>query len=145
MREAVRRLVLVSLASAASAGRCKLSFARPLCSLSCLIGRGKCKGSMQNVPSKVTPPNEWKMVHLRSDGKESYWDTISFPFTSGGEIGRMTDRLPCDGVWLRWTSGTYDYKWHNAPRRQLIASLNGVSAHTRPSLFFLFAGAHARA
>ena len=53
-------------------------------------------------------------------------------FTSGGEIGRMTDRLPCDGVWLRWTAGSYNYKWHGAPRRQIIATLNGhAEAHVR--------------
>lgn len=125
----MRASLLLSLVSAASTGPCRLTLSRPLCSLSCLIGRGKCRGSMQHVPSMQTPPTEWKMVHLKSDGQSSYWDTVSFPFTSGGEIGRMTDRLPCDGVWLRWTSGTYDYKWHNAPRRQLIASLNGVSTH----------------
>ena len=37
----------------------------------------------------------------------------------------MSQRMACDGVWLRWTPGSYDYEWHNAPRRQLIASLNG--------------------
>ena len=65
------------------------------------------------------------MTRLYDDGERSHWGEVSFPSTSGGEIGRMTDRLPCQGVWLRWTSGSYDYKWHNAPRRQLIASLNG--------------------
>ena len=70
------------------------------------------------------------MVRLYDDGMESHWGTQTFNFTSGGGIGRMTDRLPCEGVWLRWTAGSYDYKWHNAPRRQLIASLNGhVEAH----------------
>ena len=85
---------------------------------------------MQHLPSQQTPPTEWTMVRLYDDGKESHWGTVSYPFTSGGDIGRMTDRLPCEGVWLRWTHGSYNYKWHNAPRRQLIASLNGhVQAH----------------
>ena len=70
------------------------------------------------------------MVGCTDGGEQSYWGTETFPFTSGGEIGRMTDRIPCEGVWLRWTAGSYNYKWHNAPRRQLIASLNGhVEAH----------------
>ena len=98
---------------------------RPLCFLSCKAGFGKCKGGMQKVPSKDVPPTSWTMVRLHDDGEQSYWGTETFPFTSGGEIGRMTDRIPCEGVWLRWTAGSYNYKWHNAPRRQLIASLNG--------------------
>lgn len=70
------------------------------------------------------------MVRLYDDGENSHWGNISYPFVSGGDIGKMTDRIPCEGVWLRWTAGSYNYKWHNAPRRQLIASLNGhVEAH----------------
>jgi len=82
---------------------------------------------MQKVPSSESggAPTAWEMVHLKDDGVESSWSTVSFPFVSGGDIGKMTERLPCDGVWLRWTHGSYDYKWHNAPRRQIIASLNG--------------------
>jgi len=82
---------------------------------------------MQKVPSSESggAPTAWEMVHLKDDGVESSWSTVSFPFVSGGDIGKMTERLPCDGVWLRWTHGSYNYKWHNAPRRQIIASLNG--------------------
>merc|ERR1712086_710796 len=112
---------------AAHAGPCRFTLRRPLCSLSCLFGAGKCKGSMQKVPSSESggAPTAWEMVHLKDDGVESSWSTVSFPFVSGGDIGKMTERLPCDGVWLRWTHGSYNYKWHNAPRRQIIASLNG--------------------
>ncbi|EOD40662.1 hypothetical protein EMIHUDRAFT_454145 [Emiliania huxleyi CCMP1516] len=112
---------------AAHAGPCRFTLRRPLCSLSCLFGAGRCKGSMQKVPSSESggAPTAWEMVHLKDDGVESSWSTVSFPFVSGGDIGKMTERLPCDGVWLRWTHGSYNYKWHNAPRRQIIASLNG--------------------
>ena len=110
----------------AARGQCRWSWRRVGCSLSCRFGVGNvCRGSMHHVPSPTQPPSEWTMVRLFDDGERSYWGEVSFPFTSGGEIGRMTDRLPCEGVWLRWTAGSYDYKWHNAPRRQLIASLNG--------------------
>lgn len=100
-------------------------FNRPLCSLSRIFRVGKCHGRMQHAPSESTPPTSWKMTHLFDDGENSHWGTATFPFTSGGEIGRMTDRIPCEAVWLRWTAGSYNFKWHNAPRRQLIASLNG--------------------
>jgi hypothetical protein len=107
-------------------GSCRMSFRRPLCSLSCKLGLGgRCRGTMHHPPSAEALPTAWEMVRLHDDGKNSHWSTWRVPFTSGGAIGRMTDRLPCDGVWLRWTSGSYDYEWHNAPRRQLIATLNG--------------------
>ena len=67
---------------------------------------------MQGQPSTSTPPTSWSMVRLYDDGMESHWGTQTFNFTSDGGIGRMTDRLPCEGVWLRWTAGSYDYKWH---------------------------------
>ncbi len=120
-------LLLSSLLRAdAARGQCRWSWRRLGCSLSCRLGIGNvCRGGMHHVPSSVEPPSAWTMVRLYDDGERSYWGEVSFPFTSGGDIGRMTDRLPCQGVWLRWTSGSYDYKWHNAPRRQLIASLNG--------------------
>ena len=123
----LRQLLLtLSLLSAADAGQCRWSLRRLRCSLSCKLGLGNvCRGSMHRMPSSKEPPSAWTMVRLYDDGERSHWDEVSFPFTSGGEIGRMTDRLPCEGVWLRWTSGSYDYRWHNAPRRQLIASLNG--------------------
>ena len=111
--------------SAEAGGPCRFSLRRPLCSLSCKLGRGRCHGAMHHPPSKEAPPSEWRMVRLFDDGDVSHWGSISYPFTSGGDIGRMTDPLPCESVRLRWTSGSYNYKWHNAPRRQLIATLNG--------------------
>ena len=117
--------LLLGVCCATAKGPCRFSLRRPFCSLSCKLGRGHCHGAMHHPPSHETPPAEWRMVRLFDDGDESHWGTSSYPFTSGGDIGRMTDPLPCESVRLRWTSGSYDYKWHNAPRRQLIATLNG--------------------
>ena len=111
----IRGALLCLLCAPGAFGRCHLSFRHPGCSLSCVLGLGRrCRGGMHHPPSKTTPPTKWTMVRLSDDGDASHWDTVSFPLTTGGEIGRMTDRLPCEGVWLRWTAGSYDYKWHNA-------------------------------
>ena len=64
------------------------------------------------------------MVRLYDDGKYSHWDTVSFPFIRSQPLGSMTAVIPTEGVILRWTSGLYN-DCHNAPRRQIIASLNG--------------------
>lgn len=64
------------------------------------------------------------MVRLYDDGKVSHWGQVHFPFTRSQPLGSMTDVLPAEGVILRWTSGKYN-DCHNAPRRQIIASLNG--------------------
>ena len=64
------------------------------------------------------------MVRLFDDGKASHWDEVSYPFTRSQPLGTMTDVLPADGFILRWTSGNYN-DCHNAPSRQMIATLNG--------------------
>lgn len=64
------------------------------------------------------------MVRLYDDGKVSHWGTVSFPFVRSQPLGSMTGVIPAEGIILRWTSGAYN-DCHNAPRRQIIASLNG--------------------
>ena len=116
-------LLLLHLSPARGA-RCRLTLRRPICSLSCLVGIGRCRGSMVLPPDTRMPPQEWKMVRLYDDGKVSHWGQVHFPFTRSQPLGSMTDVLPAEGVILRWTSGKYN-DCHNAPRRQIIASLNG--------------------
>ena len=121
----MRLLLLTALLSQASAvGRCRLSLRRPLCSLSCVLGVGRCRGSMVLPPADQTPPQEWKMIRLYDDGMVSHWGEVSFPFIRSQPLGSMTGVLPAEGVILRWTSGEYN-DCHNVPRRQIIASLNG--------------------
>ena len=68
--------------------------------------QGGCRGGMQRPPAASEPPNDWQMVHLYDDGNQSHWGTATFPFATSSGIGRMTERLPCEGVWLRWTAGS---------------------------------------
>ena len=73
-------LLLLHLSPARGA-RCRLTLRRPICSLSCLVGIGRCRGSMVLPPDTRMPPQEWKMVRLYDDGKVSHWGQVHFPFT----------------------------------------------------------------
>ena len=42
----------------------------------------------------------------------------------------MSRRIESTGVYLRYTSGSYDFSWHNAPQRQIIVCLNGSTSVT---------------
>ena len=123
-RDCILSLLAALSVSTAAAGRCRLTLRRPLCSASCMIGIGRCRGSMVLPPSGTTPPTEWTMVRLFDDGKVSHWSEVSFPFVRSNPLGSMSNVLQTEGVILRWTSGMYN-DCHNAPRRQIIASLNG--------------------
>jgi len=120
---------------------CRWSWRHPICSISCKVGVGKCAGSLRHPPSPINagPPTEWRMTRLYDDGFLSYFGEWAFPLTSGGETVRTSERIECDGVWLRWTSGAADPEPHNSPRRQIVASLNGhveTSAATGERLVF---------
>ena len=79
---------------------------------------------MIHPPSRDKDPDSWSMIRLYDDGKESHWGEKSFALKPSGAIGKVSDKIPCDGVYLRYTSGAYDFPWHNAPRRQIIVCLN---------------------
>jgi hypothetical protein len=43
-----------------------------------------------------------------------------------GPEGRTSSRLPATGIIFRTTSGTYNYDWHTAPRRQYVINLDAA-------------------
>jgi hypothetical protein len=46
--------------------------------------------------------------------------------TGSGDIGYLSEKVRCSEVIVfRHTPATYDYSWHNAPRRQFIVNLDG--------------------
>jgi hypothetical protein len=44
---------------------------------------------------------------------------------STGEIGSLSHLFPGTGVMLRYTPGSYNFDWHQAPREQFIVNLDG--------------------
>jgi hypothetical protein len=63
-------------------------------------------------------------VGLTSDGG-SCFEEVEVVLADGGEIGRLSDPWPATGVIFRENDATYDFDWHQAPRRQLIVLLDG--------------------
>ncbi len=55
----------------------------------------------------------------------SRFSDFAIHLNAAGEIGRLSKRMPADGVIFRETEETYDYDWHPAPRRQWIILLDG--------------------
>ena len=85
---------------------------------------------MNHAPSAQADPNRWTMKRLYDDGTESKWGETAWDLAPAGEIGKMTRKIKTDGVYLRYTSGAYDYSWHNAPQRQIIVCLNSSTSVT---------------
>ena len=60
------------------------------------------------------------------DDDLTHFEDIDIPLEDGGDIGRLSERLPATGIIFRETAGDYDYDWHPAPRRQYILMLDGA-------------------
>lgn len=56
---------------------------------------------------------------------ESRFEDVEIDLRDGGEIGRLSERVPTTGVIFRETGADYDYDWHNSPQRQYIVMLEG--------------------
>jgi uncharacterized cupin superfamily protein len=58
----------------------------------------------------------------------SHFADIDVPLKTAGAIGRLSEVQPGVGVVFRETEPTYDYDWHQAPRKQWIVLLDGEIA-----------------
>ncbi len=68
-----------------------------------------------------------RITRLYADKEgESHFEDIDIPLKDGGDIGRLSDIIPVEGMMLRENPGDYDYDWHPAPRKQYIVMLSGM-------------------
>lgn len=68
-----------------------------------------------------------KATRIYSDGSgKSCFEELSIPLQDAGSIGFLSQLEPATGIIFRETPGTYNYSWHNAPRRQYILILEGA-------------------
>ena len=68
-----------------------------------------------------------KATRIYADANgESHFETFEIPLRDGGDIGRLSELEPVQGIIFRETAADYDYSWHNAPRRQYILMLDGA-------------------
>jgi hypothetical protein len=60
------------------------------------------------------------------DQGETHFRDIEVEWAEEGPGGKYSERMPATGIIFRYTAGTYDYAWPNAPRRQYIINLDGA-------------------
>jgi len=56
---------------------------------------------------------------------ESHFEELQLPLTDGGPIGYLSAALPVKEIIFSEVEPSYDYDFHNAPRRQYIVLLDG--------------------
>jgi hypothetical protein len=61
------------------------------------------------------------------DNGGSLFEAHDLPLHDHGEIGRLSERIDAKAVIFRETGGDYDYDFHNAPERQFIIMLDGIT------------------
>ena len=65
-------------------------------------------------------------LYTNSNG-DSLFEVYDLPLYDRGEIGRLSERMSTSAVLFRETGGDYNYDFHNAPERQFIIMLDGVT------------------
>jgi hypothetical protein len=66
-----------------------------------------------------------KIHNLYVDDKgESHFRDVEIAFTETGRAGRLSARIPVNGLIFREVQPDYDLDWHPAPRRQYIVNLD---------------------
>jgi hypothetical protein len=64
-------------------------------------------------------------IYTGDDG-ESHFEDVEIPLEDRGVIGAISTLQPATGIAFRETEGSYDFGFHNAPRRQYIINLDAA-------------------
>jgi len=64
-------------------------------------------------------------IYSGDDG-ESHFEDVEIPLQDRGVIGAVSTLQPATGIAFRETEGSYDFGFHNAPRRQYIINLDAA-------------------
>ncbi len=69
---------------------------------------------------------EFKITRVFSDEKgDSRFEEISVPLKDSGEIGFLSDLFSAKGIIFREVKASYDYDFHNTPRKQYLVLVDG--------------------
>ena len=63
-------------------------------------------------------------VYSDSNG-ESHFEHIQIPLHEAGNIGRLSEVVPANGIIFREVEPSYDWNFHTAPQKQYIVLLDG--------------------
>lgn len=58
------------------------------------------------------------------DKGESHFRDVEIEYVESGRAGRLSSRVPVNGLIFREVPPDYDLDWHPAPRRQYIVNLD---------------------
>lgn len=56
---------------------------------------------------------------------QSHFENLEIPLKDHGKGGFISELMKASGIVFRETDGSYDYDFHNAPRRQYVVNLEG--------------------
>ncbi len=62
-------------------------------------------------------------LYCDADG-ESHWRDIEIDWAEDVSAGKLSARMPVNGIIFRQTQAEHDRPWHPAPRRQYIINLD---------------------
>jgi uncharacterized cupin superfamily protein len=65
-------------------------------------------------------------IYTGDDNKSHFEDIEVELNVNANQTGQISERFDATGLIFRETSGSYDYDYHNAPRRQYIVNLDGA-------------------
>src|SRR5436853_1778162 len=72
-----------------------------------------------------TEERPMKIHRLYADKNgESHWQDVEVEYAETTRAGRLSKRLPANGIIFREVQPDYDLDWHPAPRRQYIINLD---------------------
>jgi hypothetical protein len=57
---------------------------------------------------------------------ESHFQDVEIEYAESTRAGRLSKRMPANGIIFREVQPDYDLDWHPAPRRQYIINLDGA-------------------
>ena len=64
-------------------------------------------------------------IYTGDDG-ESHFEDVEVPLVDRGGIGWISQLQEATGIVFRETDGSYDFGFHNAPRRQYVINLDAA-------------------
>ncbi|MBI4767112.1 MAG: hypothetical protein HY787_21410 [Deltaproteobacteria bacterium] len=59
------------------------------------------------------------------EDRQSHFEDLEIPLKDGGRGNFLSDLITASGMIFRETDGSYNYDFHNAPRRQYVVNLEG--------------------
>jgi quercetin dioxygenase-like cupin family protein len=66
-----------------------------------------------------------KITRLYVDDQgETHFGEIEVAWKESGPGGKLSERFKATGIIFRQSAASYDYDWHNAPRKQYIVNLD---------------------